>query len=169
MDVGERDTVTLATGIGFTVMAGVGPELIDSLLAVIVALPTPTAVIVTGVPLAVTVTTAVLLDDQVMGRPVSELPFASAVVALSCWLAPTIIGVVGADTVTVATGASVTVTADMPAFPSLVAVIVVVPAPTAVTNPFPSTLAAAALLVVHETARPTSAFPPASSVTAVIC
>ena len=67
-----------------TVMVGVGLELTDSLVAVIVAAPTPTAVTVAGLPLALTVRTAVLLDAQVIARPVSTLPFASLVVAVSC-------------------------------------------------------------------------------------
>jgi hypothetical protein len=56
-------------------------------------------------------------------------------------------------TVTVITG-TVTVIADVPVWPSLVAVIVVVPPLTAVTNPLPSTVATDGTLDVHETARP---------------
>jgi hypothetical protein len=107
-------TVTVATGTGFTVIPGVGLELTDSLVAVIVAAPTPTAVTVAGEPLALTVNTAVLLETHAIVRPVTTLPFASLVVAVSCCVPPTIIGVVGADTVTVATGASDTVIEDAP-------------------------------------------------------
>jgi hypothetical protein len=67
-----------------TVIVGVGLELTDSLVAVIVAVPTPAAVTVTGEPLALTVSTAVLLDAHVIVRPVSTLPFESFVVAVSC-------------------------------------------------------------------------------------
>ena len=81
--VGE-DSVTVATGTGLTVTVGVGPELTVSLVAVIVALPTPTAVTVAGDPAALTINTAVLLDAHAIGRPVSTLPFASLVVAVSC-------------------------------------------------------------------------------------
>jgi hypothetical protein len=84
IDVGARLTVTDATGIGLTVIVGVGAELTDSLVAVIVAAPTPTAVTVAGEPLALTVSTAVLLETQVIVRPVSTMPFASLVVAVSC-------------------------------------------------------------------------------------
>jgi hypothetical protein len=77
-------TVTLATGAGFTVMAGVGLELTDSLVAVIVAAPTPTAVTVAGDPFALTVSTALLLETQLMTRPVSGFPLTSFVTAVSC-------------------------------------------------------------------------------------
>jgi hypothetical protein len=58
---------------------------------------------------------------------------------------------------------------DVPAFVSLVAVMVVVPAPTAVTRPFTSTIAAAGLLEIHVTTRPVSTTPFASLVTALSC
>jgi hypothetical protein len=155
-----------------TVIEGVGVELTSSPVAVTVAAPTPTAVTVV-VPLrelaGFTVNTAVLLDTQLTARPVSTLPAASRNVAVNCWVAPMIMGVVGTDNVTVATGASCTVTDDTPVFVSLVAVIVAVPGPTAVTNPFASTLAAVTSLELHVTKRPVSVFPPASFVTAVSC
>jgi|SRR6476661_8899737 hypothetical protein len=97
-----------------TVIVGVGLELTDSLVAVIVAVPRPTAVTVAGDPLEVTVNTAVLLEVQLIVRPVSGLPLASFVVAVSCWVLPITIGVVGVDTVTEATGASDTVMDDVP-------------------------------------------------------
>jgi hypothetical protein len=77
-------TVTEATGTGFTVTAAVGVEVTDSLVAVIVAEPTPTAVTVAGDPLALTVNTEVLLDTQVTVRPLRRLPLASLVVAVIC-------------------------------------------------------------------------------------
>jgi hypothetical protein len=83
IEVGLRLTVTVATGTGLTVIVGVGAELTDSLVAVIVAVPTPAAVTVAGEPLALTVSTAVLLETQVIVRPVSRLLFASLVVAVS--------------------------------------------------------------------------------------
>jgi hypothetical protein len=161
--------VTVATGTGFTVIVGVGLEVTDSLVAEIVADPTPTAVTVAGEPFALTVRTAVLLETQVTVRPVSGLPFASRVVAVSCCVPPTIIGVAGVEIVTEATGAGDTLTEEVPTFPSLVAVIVVVPAPIAVTRPFPSTAAAAVLLELHVTVRPVSMLPFASLVSAVSC
>jgi len=120
--VAGADRATVATGTGLTVMVGVGLEFTDSLVAVIVAVPTPTAVTVAGLPLALTVRTAVLLDAQVIARPVSTLPFASFVVAVSCCVPPTPIGVDGVETVTEATGTGVTVRVALPACPSLIAV-----------------------------------------------
>jgi hypothetical protein len=75
----------------------------------------------------------------------------------------------GGVTATVATGASVTVIEDVPILVSLVAVIVVLPGRTAVTNPFASTVAAASSLELHVTGRPVSVLPFASFVTAVSC
>jgi hypothetical protein len=82
---------------------------------------------------------------------------------------PTIIGVVGADTVNVTTGASDTVIEEVPVFPSLVAVIVAVPAPAVVTKPVALTVAAAVLPEVQVTSRPVRTFPLTSLVTAVSC
>ena len=63
-----------------------------------------------------------------------------------------------------------TVTAPVPLFPSLVAVIVTgPPEATPVTNPLALTVATAALLVTHVTARPVSTLPAASFVVAVSC
>src|SRR5712691_10011603 len=56
----------------------------------------------------------------------------------------------------------VTVIADMPLCPSLVAVIVADPAATPVTSPVPLTVAAEVLLLCHVTVRPTSGLPFAS-------
>ena len=64
--------------------------------------------------------------------------------------------------VTEATGTLVTVRADVPLCPSLVAVIVAEPAATPVTRPLADTVATAALLVSHVTARPVRAVPFAS-------
>jgi len=169
IEVGAKLTATDATGIGLTVIVGVGLELTDSLVAVTVAVPTPTAVAVAGEPLALTVSTAELLESQVTVRPLSTLPFASLVVAVSCWVPPTAIGVVGAETVTDATGASDTMIDDVPDFPSLVAVIVEVPADAAVTDPLASTVAAAVLLDVQVTTRPLRELLFWSSSTAVSC
>jgi hypothetical protein len=133
MEVGDKLTVTVATGAGLTVIVGVGLELTDSLVAVIVAVPTETAVTIAGVPLALTVKTAALLESQVIVRPVSTLPLASLVTAVRSWVSPTSIGVVGAETVTDATGAGVTVRAALPVFPSLIATIFAEPGLTAAT------------------------------------
>src|SRR3954465_13553744 len=72
--------------------------------------------------------------------------------------------------VTVATGATLTVIADVPVFVSLVAVMVTgPPADTAVTKPVWLTVATASSLELHLTGRPRSVTPLASSVTAESC
>jgi hypothetical protein len=147
-----------------TLMAAV--PLFPSLIAVIVADPAPAAV---TNPVALTVATEPLLLDQVTGRPVSTLPFASLGAAVSCTVCPTLkLAVVGL-TVTDATGILETVTLAVPLFPSLVAVMVAVPAPAAVTNPVPLTVATEALSVDQVTARPVNELPLASLGVAVSC
>src|SRR4029077_6110584 len=116
---GDGVTVTVATGTAFTVIADV--PLLPSDVAVIVAVPTATAV---TSPLPSTVATAVLLLAQVTTRPDSGLPFASFGVAVSCTVSPTTTLAGAGVTVTEATGAGVTVTLDVPLCPSLVAVMV---------------------------------------------
>src|SRR5438128_1945878 len=72
-------------------------------------------------------------------------------------------------TTTVATGTSATVTAAVPAFPSLVAVIVAGPAATPFTSPLLLTVAILVLLLAHVTVRPVSAVPAESFGVAVSC
>jgi hypothetical protein len=147
-------TVTVATGTAFTATMAV--PLFPSLVAVIVADPTATPL---TNPLADSVATPAALVVQVTTRPPRTLPAESLVVAVSCTVPPiTRLGAAGL-TVTVATGASVTETAAVPLFPSLVAVIVADPAPTPVTKPLADTVATPAALVVHVSARPVSTFP----------
>jgi hypothetical protein len=93
------------------------------------------------------------LDDQVTTRPVRTAPLTSFVVAISWCVKPTVNVADDGLTATVATG-TVTVIEAVPVLPSLVAVIVVLPPPTAVTNPLASTVAANGLLDVHVTVRP---------------
>src|SRR5437870_4164245 len=64
---------------------------------------------------------------------------------------------------------AVTLIVAVPFLPSLVAMIVAVPAATPATRPLPLTVATAALLDVHVTLRPVSVFPAESVVTAVSC
>ena len=73
--------------------------------------------------------------------------------------------------VTDATGTvtAVTVTIALAVCPSLVARMVAVPAPVAVTSPVLETVATLAAVVVHETARPVSGLPAASRGVAVSC
>lgn len=140
-----------------------------SLEAVIVEEPTATPV---ATPLVETVALAGVPLDQVTARPVNTLPLASRVVAVSCVVAPTVtLGDAGViETVaTAAGGAAVTVTEADPLCPSLVAVMDVEPAATAVTNPEPETDAMPALPLDHATARPDNAFPLASRVVAESC
>src|SRR2546426_8081 len=72
-------------------------------------------------------------------------------------------------TVTDATGTFVTVIAAVPLFPSLVAVIVAVPAVFPVTSPLALTVATVALLLAQLTVRPDSRLPLASLGVAVSC
>src|SRR6266496_2609052 len=65
--------------------------------------------------------------------------------------------------------AAVIVSAAVPLWPSLVAVIVAGPPATPVASPLPLTTATAVLLLAHVTVRPVSVFPAASLVTAVNC
>src|SRR5258705_4607220 len=72
-------------------------------------------------------------------------------------------------TVTEATGTGVTVKADVPLFPSLVAVIVAAPAATPVTRPLAFTVAIAGVLDAQVMTRPVSGAPVESMVTAESC
>jgi len=113
-----------------TVIVGVVALGAVSLVAVIVAVPTLIAVTVV-VPLVelagLTDSTVGSLETQLTVRPLRVLLSASFNVAVSTCVPPTSIGVVGVDTVTVATGASVTVSELVPVFVSEVAVIVTGP------------------------------------------
>jgi len=169
IELGAKLTVTDATGTGFTVIVGVGAEDTDSLVAVIVAVPTARAVTVAGFPLALTLNTVGLLETHVTVRPVRTLFFASFVVAVSCWVLPTFTGVVGVETVTEATGAGVTVSGALPDFPSLIATMFAAPTATAVTTPWASTVATDVLLELHAIARPVRTLLLASRVVALAC
>src|SRR5512145_2705489 len=89
-----------------------------SLVAAIVTVPAATPL---TKPVSVTVAIAPSLVAHVTTRPVNSLPFASFSVGVSSSVAPTNTVPVAGDTVTVATGAGVTVTSDVPLCPSLVA------------------------------------------------
>ena len=69
--------------------------------------------------------------------------------------------------VTVLTGTKVTVSSADPLWPSLVAVMVLVPAPTVVIAPVALTVATVVVDDCHVTVRPTSTLPLASFSTAV--
>src|SRR5436309_7880299 len=150
-------TLTEATGTCTTVMADV--PLCPSLVAVIVAVP---ATLPVTSPLELTVATVVLLLTQVTVRPVSGLPFASFGAAVSWTVLPSFTEADAGVTVTDDTGTNVTVMAEVPLFPSDVAVIVADPAPTPVTRPLPVTLATPVLPLDQLTVRPDSGVPFAS-------
>jgi hypothetical protein len=166
MGVVGAETVTEATGAIATVIEEV--PLCPSLVAVTVVVPAAAAV---TRPFASTVAAAAMLETQVIVRPVTTVPFASLVTAVNCCVGviPRTRFAVPGVTVTVATGASDTVSEEVPLCPSLVAVIVVLPAATAVTKPLASTVAAAVLLETHVTTLPVSTLSFASFVTAVNC
>jgi len=157
-------TVTVATGTCTTVIVAL--PLCPSHVAVIVAEP---ATFPVTSPFELTVATAVLLLAHVTVRPVNGLPFASFGVAVSCTVLPSSTLADAGVTVTLATGTGVTVTLDVPLFPSLVAVIVAEPVTTPVTSPLPFTVATAVLLLDQVTTRPVSAAPFASFGIAVSC
>jgi hypothetical protein len=93
------------------------------------------------------------------------LPNASFVVAVICDAAPTTVLNGDGVTETVATGSKITVTVDDPTFPSLVAVMVVVPGTSPRTTPDCVTLATSGLLDAHATARSVTTVPLASLTT----
>src|SRR5438128_3724020 len=125
-----------------TVMADV--PLCPSLVAVMVAEPTVTPV---TRPLELTVATEVLLLDQLTVRPDSGFPFASFGVAVS-WIAlPACTLAEAGATLTEATGTCTTVMVAVPLCPSLVAVLVALPAPVPLTRPPPPTLATQGFLL----------------------
>jgi hypothetical protein len=147
--------VTDATGTGagaVTVIAEV-PVLV-SLVAVIVALP---AAIAVTRPDAETVLMLVLLELQVTTRPVSTLLLASRVTAESCCVPPTWRLALEGETDTDATAAgaaALTLIVATALLPSLVTVIWVVPALTAVTRPSELTDAIAGFALEDVTTRP---------------
>ena len=98
-------------------------------------------------------------------RPVSTCPCASFSTTVAVALPPPTTAVGARETDTLATGAAVgwfTVSVAMPFCPSLVAMIVTVPAATAVTAPEADTVASEGAEELHVTVRPVSTFPSAS-------
>src|SRR5437870_3662983 len=154
-------TVTEATGTFVTVMAAV--PLCPSLVAVTVAEPAATPV---TTPLLLTVAEAVLELVHVTVRPLSVLPLASFRIAVNCSVCA--IGTLANAglTVTDATGTFVTAMAAVPLCPSLVAVIIAVPAAMAVARPADVTVAISELELDQVMARPAKIFPLLSLATA---
>ena len=120
-------------------------------------------------PVADTVAFAGLPELQLTVRPVRTVPDASRVVAVAWVVCPTITEVEPSETVTIATGMGTTVTDDVPTTPSLVAVIVAPPKPTAVSSPLADTLAIDGALDDHVTVRPVRTLLLASLVCAESC
>src|SRR5438046_3094623 len=111
-----------------------------------------------------------VLDGQLMARPVNGLPLASRGVAVSCTVPVIAMFAALGDTVTAATGATVTVTVAVPLCPSLVAVIVTgPPAATPLTSPLPFTVAIVLSLNCQVMTRPVNGLPFASRGVAVSC
>src|SRR5947199_83486 len=157
-------TATDATGTSVTVAVAVA--LFPSLMAVMVAEPAATPV---TRPVEETVAVAGALDVQVIARPESTVPAASFRLAASCTLAPTSTSAVAGLIPTEATGTFATVTAADAFFPSLVAVIVVVPAATPVARPVDDTVATDGFELDHVIARPASTVPAESCAVPVNC
>jgi hypothetical protein len=141
-------------------------SLCPSLVALIVAEPAATPL---TSPLADTVATDDALLAQVIVRPLSGFPFESLGVAVSWSVAPTGTFADAGLTATEATGTGVTVMADVPLLPSLVAVIVAEPATTPLTSPLEDTVATEDALLAQVIVRPLSGLPLASLGVAVSC
>ena len=135
-----------------------------SLVAITLALPVDIAV---TKPAELTVATNVGLLLQETGRLSSTVPSAPCCTTAIARVAPAANSMVAGVTVTLATGTAVTVIALVPLFPSLVAVMVAEPVPTARTSPPDDTVATFRLLDVHATERPFKSPPVASRMIAV--
>ena len=145
--------------------------LLVTVTADVPALPLAVAVMVTGPPAAIPVTSPVgetvaievLLVVQVGTTPVIMTLFWSRTIALSGVVPPLATVVTAGETETVVTVGATTETAAVPFCPSLVAVMVTgPPTATAVTRPAPETVATPLFDVVQVTARPVSVLPEAS-------
>jgi hypothetical protein len=162
------DTVTDATGAGAgaltVIVAGADWPSLETVTATV-----PAATAVTR-PVLETVAIVELAELHAITRPVSTLLFASRVTADN-WTVPPIwrVLVVG-DTDIDATGigaGALTLNGDPAALPSLVALIVAVPEPTALTSPFAATVATAVFELSHVTVLPDSCVPVESRSVAV--
>ena len=111
----------------------------------------------------------VLVQVTVLPGVATALPFASDSCAVIVTAAPGAGELFEAVTTYFVAAGTVTVTVAVPFFPSLVAVIVLVPTATAVTRPVALTVATDGLLEIHAMLRPVSVVPLASSVVGVSC
>jgi hypothetical protein len=146
-------TVTVATGASVTVTTDV-PDC-DSLVAVMVDVPGRSP---DTTPLEETLATRVLLELHVTGR-LTTVPLTSFTTALKVVVPSTMTVAVGGETTTLPTGATVTVTTELPDLVSLVAVIVADPGDTAVTTPLGDTVATPVLFDAHVTTRSVTTVP----------
>ena len=122
-------------------------------------------------PVLETEALAPLPELQIITRPVSKLLFASRVTADNCTVPPICRVAVAGETDTDATGiggGAVTLSADDAVLPSLDALIIAVPAPTALTDPVTATVATLVFELAHTTARPESGAPVESTSVAVV-
>jgi hypothetical protein len=129
-------TATDATAIGVTVTLALA--LFPSLVAEMVAVPAASAAIL---PFASTLTVCGALDVQLTARPLSVLPFASKVAALSVAVAPIARFTEFGVSVTDATGTAVTESVATAEWPSALAAICTFPTALAVTTPDADTVA----------------------------
>src|SRR5438093_1020980 len=128
----------------------------------------PAALPVTS-PVEDTPATPQALDTQTTDRPESTLPAESFSVAVSWTVCPTGRLAEAGLMLTEATGTRFTVTAAVPFFPSLVAVMVTAPGATPFTSPVADTVATAEALDTQVTARPESTLPAESFSVAASC
>jgi hypothetical protein len=129
----------------------------------------PRATAVTN-PVAETVARALLLEVHTIARPVRTLLFASRVVAVAWVVAPGMRVPLPNDTLTEATGtgaAAVTVSMELPLWPSHDAMMVAVPTAIAVTRPEADTVATPLLLELQMIVRPVRTLLLPSRITAV--
>src|SRR4029077_15224597 len=103
---------------------------------------------------------------HVTAWPDRTFPPWSRAVALSATVFPCTTDAPAGEIDTDAASTTFTTVTAVPGMVSLVAVMVAVPGPTAVTPPLPFTVATAVLPLPHVTTRPVRTFPPASFVVA---
>jgi hypothetical protein len=136
------------------------------------AVPAATAV---TKPADETVAAAVLELDHEIVRPDKVFPFASLSTAAACVVCPVVRLDELSVTVTEATGAGggggavVLVTPALPIFPSLVALMVALPAASALTSPAADTEAMVGAELLHVIVRSVTTAPVESLTTAVAC
>ena len=137
-----------------------------SLVAVMLAVPGAIAV---TTPLPLTVATPVLPLLQTIVRPESTLSFASRSTAVAVVVLPTVRVEPPRVTDTLFTGAGDTVSVTTSLLPSLVPVMIALPAASAVTTPLAFTVATVVALLLHVTVRPVSTVPFDERSTALAC